>query len=335
MVSHTWLEKLVNFSISNLPKEVYDVSYSSQKVQFLVKGIDPSITNEGREDFEQSFNCKIKFFLNSRRTGQPISIAMVEGQRQVRDDLCTQQLCSFNCFEINFAMKSNHEQDDFIFPQCSICHQWGQWCHNCPNLSLKKCRHCADASHGSDQCIKSKKQCVNCHGQLSSFYKGCPEFKKYWAWAKKSLNAGGDNRSKFRNPTQQSAAKLNSALPAASYRQFDNSTSEHSGNAPSAQVVTMDFLESKLEEACNKLLMIMQARGIVGFRKEDLSITSDEDARVAKKSNGGSRSNEEEDVMMDIDESTSEFVARIIETQSRLIDSGTANLISNANSRKP
>ncbi|KAL7670281.1 hypothetical protein ACOME3_005220 [Neoechinorhynchus agilis] len=106
MVSHTWLEKLVNFSISNLPKGVYDVSYSSQKVQFLVKGIDPSITNEERENFEQSFNCKIKFFLNSRRTGQPISIAMVEGQRQVRDDLCTQQFCSFNCFEINFAMKS-------------------------------------------------------------------------------------------------------------------------------------------------------------------------------------------------------------------------------------
>ncbi|KAL7668628.1 hypothetical protein ACOME3_009323 [Neoechinorhynchus agilis] len=212
-----------------------------------------------------------------------------------------------------------------------------------PQSILKKCCHCADASHGSDQCIKSKKQCVNCHGQHSSFYEGCPEFKKYWAWAKKSLNAGGDNRSKFRNPTQQSAVKLNSALPAASYRQFDNSTSEHSGNAPSAQFVTMDFLESKLE-ACNKLLMIMQARlteALLAFERKiypaklKRSITSDEDARVAKKSNGEFRSNEEEDVMMDIDESTSEFVARIIETQSRLIDSGTANLISNANSRKP
>ncbi|KAL7671575.1 hypothetical protein ACOME3_006470 [Neoechinorhynchus agilis] len=165
--------------------------------------------------------------------------------------------------------------------------------------------------------------------------------------------------------TKQVAPKLNSLLPTPSFRQDANSNfSGFSGKVPSTHVVTMELLESKLDEAYNKILMIMQARfteAMLAFETK-MSVLIDKlmniptifspclpeqssttlkranvsggVARAAKKPNGGSRSQHEDDVVMDEDQSTSEFVARIIETQSRLIDNGTANLISNANAKK-
>ncbi|KAL7669977.1 hypothetical protein ACOME3_004923 [Neoechinorhynchus agilis] len=130
------------------------------------------------------------------------------------------------------------------------------------------------------------------------------------------------------------------------------------------EIYSQEVLESKLDEACNKILMIMQARfteAMLAFERKMSALidklmniptifssclpepssaklkranVSGEVARAAKKPNGGSRSQHEDDVAMDEDQSTSEFVARIIETQSRLIDNGTANLISNANAKK-
>ncbi|KAL7678206.1 hypothetical protein ACOME3_004432 [Neoechinorhynchus agilis] len=172
-------------------------------------------------------------------------------------------------------------------------------------------------------------------------------------------------RKKLITTTKQVAPKLNSLLPVPSFRQDANSNfSGFSGNVPSTQVVPMEVLESKLDEACNKILMITQARfmeAMLAFeRKMSVLIdklmniptifssclpeqssaklqranVSGEVARAAKKPNGGSRSQHEDDVVMDEDQSTSEFVARIIETQSRLIDNGTANLITNANAKK-
>ncbi|KAL7668107.1 hypothetical protein ACOME3_008822 [Neoechinorhynchus agilis] len=333
LTSHNWLDHLVKFSKSNPPKEAYDITPSSQQVQFLDKGVEPSLSKEERDE----------------RTGQPISIAMVEGQRNMRDDLCSQQFCSFNCFEINFVMKSNYEQDDFIFPQCNICQHWGHWCQHCPNPSHKDV-----VTVGIPLTVR-----INVPVQINIAQIVKDSIRLFTKDAQNSKITGPGLR------ILQVAPKLNSLLPTSSFRQDANSNfSGFSGNVPSTQVVTMELLESKLDVACNKILMIMQARfteAMLAFETK-MSVLIDKlmniqtifssclpeqsyttlkranvfgkVARAAKKPNGGSRSQHEDDVVMDEDQSTSEFVARIIEAQSRLINNGTANLISNANAKK-
>ncbi|KAL7674263.1 hypothetical protein ACOME3_000542 [Neoechinorhynchus agilis] len=87
-MNHDWLSSLKEFSSFNLQHEVYSVESATQKVQFLANGLQPDLAREDKKEFEKPFSVKIKFFLNSRNTGSPISIAMVESSRQVRDDLC-------------------------------------------------------------------------------------------------------------------------------------------------------------------------------------------------------------------------------------------------------
>ncbi|KAL7675717.1 hypothetical protein ACOME3_001984 [Neoechinorhynchus agilis] len=90
-----WLSNLKDFVKSKLPMDVFSVEEITQMVQFMANGLQPNLAAEDNNlaaedkvEFEKLFNVKIKFFLNSRRSGTPISIAMVEGSRQVRDDLC-------------------------------------------------------------------------------------------------------------------------------------------------------------------------------------------------------------------------------------------------------
>ncbi|KAL7667376.1 hypothetical protein ACOME3_010808 [Neoechinorhynchus agilis] len=149
---YEWMSNLVKFANSNLPNNLYTVSATSQKVQFLVHGLQPDICKEDRDLFESSFGCTIKYFIKSRKSGLPISIAAVEGMRHLRDDLCTSRPRAFNCFSIHFTLKSFSEQDDYVFPRCNICQQWGHWCQNCKNLKDAKCCHCSCADHTSDRC---------------------------------------------------------------------------------------------------------------------------------------------------------------------------------------
>ncbi|KAL7677657.1 hypothetical protein ACOME3_003898 [Neoechinorhynchus agilis] len=112
---YEWMSNLVEFANSNLPNNLYTVSATSQKVQFLVHGLQPDMCNEDRDLFESSFGCTIKYFIKSRKSGLPISIAAVEGMRHQREDLCTSRPRAFNCFSIHFTLKSFSEQDDYVF----------------------------------------------------------------------------------------------------------------------------------------------------------------------------------------------------------------------------
>ncbi|KAL7675716.1 hypothetical protein ACOME3_001983 [Neoechinorhynchus agilis] len=139
-----------------------------------------------------------------------------------------------------------------------------------------------------------------------------------------------------------------------------SSDSKDSHRLPPSQLVTMEILEERLEESCNKLLTVMQARfteAIVAFERKlstlignlvnlpDLissSLPSQRGAKLkranateknshgAKKLNVDSSINHSdiEDVVMEVEETDSEYVNRIINTQSSLINNGTAALIS-------
>ncbi|KAL7672660.1 hypothetical protein ACOME3_007543 [Neoechinorhynchus agilis] len=184
-----------------LPRDVFSVEAITQRVQFLANGLQPNLVAEDKEEFEKLFNVKIKFFLNSRRSGIPISIAMVEGSRQVRDDICGKMHCAFNCFAIRFTHKSGSHQDDYIFPHCNLCHIWGHWAKQCPNSETPRCCYCAETGHSAQNCpSKSVKRCVNCNGQNSVFYNGCLEFKKHWACAQKRQSIVNTGASVVRKP---------------------------------------------------------------------------------------------------------------------------------------
>ncbi|KAL7673909.1 hypothetical protein ACOME3_000187 [Neoechinorhynchus agilis] len=231
-----WLSNLKDFVKSKLPRDVFSVEEITQRVQFMANGLQPNLAAEDKVEFEKLFNMKIKFFLNSRRSGTPISIAMVEGSRQ----------------------KSGSHQDDYIFPHCNLCHKWGHWVQHCPNPDSPKCVHCAETGHSAQNCPnKSIKRCVNCNGQHSVFYKGCPEFKKYWNWAQNGQPFAKKSDSAGWRPAVAAnsfAVPLHRATPLSKDTTILKSwDSKDSHRLPPSQLVTMEILEERLEESCNKL----------------------------------------------------------------------------------
>ncbi|KAL7677626.1 hypothetical protein ACOME3_003862 [Neoechinorhynchus agilis] len=259
---YEWMSNLVEFANSNLPNNLYTVSATSQKVQFLVHGRQPDMCNEDRDLFELSFGCTIKYFIKSRKSGLPISIAAVEGMRHQREDVCTSRPRAFNCFSIHFTLKSFSEQGDYVFPRCNICQQWGHWCQNYTNQTNAKCCHCSCVERTSDCCPDPlKRHCANCQGPHAAFFKGCPEFKRYWAWFKNRGNNPSNSpaRKSFypgsSSPASASSAQVTSLVNNPTFTNA-NSTPVSSYN----QLVTIELLERRLEEACNNMLTIMQSR---------------------------------------------------------------------------
>ncbi|KAL7676773.1 hypothetical protein ACOME3_003022 [Neoechinorhynchus agilis] len=183
--SYEWMSNLVEFVNSNLPIQFYSISATSEKVQFLAHGFQPDMSQEDKDLFKASLGCMIKYFLKSRKSGCPIPIAAVERMRHHRDELYTSRHRAFNCFSIHFSQKSYYEQDDYVFPRCNLCQQWGHWCQNCTHQVQAKYCHCSTTDHSSDCCSDPlKRRCADCQGPHAAFFKGCTGFKKYWAWFK-------------------------------------------------------------------------------------------------------------------------------------------------------
>ncbi|KAL7674126.1 hypothetical protein ACOME3_000406 [Neoechinorhynchus agilis] len=165
---YEWMSNLVEFANSNLPIQFYSISATSQKVQFRAYGLQPDMGQKDKDLFKASFGCMIKYYLKSRKSGCSISIAAVEGPRHHRDELCTSRPWAFNCFSIHFSQKSYCEQDDYVFPRCNLCQQWGHWCQNCTHHAQAKCCHCSNTDHSSG-CVPDplKRRCANCQGPQS------------------------------------------------------------------------------------------------------------------------------------------------------------------------
>lgn len=60
--------------------------------------------------------------------------------------------------------------------QCRKCKKFGHNEQNCKNDEV--CGTCGYSGHTSVNCSNEEKKCQNCWGQHSSFWRGCPEFKK-------------------------------------------------------------------------------------------------------------------------------------------------------------
>ncbi|KAL7671417.1 hypothetical protein ACOME3_006315 [Neoechinorhynchus agilis] len=320
---YEWMSNLVKFANSNLPNNLYTVSATSQKVQFLVHGLQPDICKEDRDLFESSFGCTIKYFIKSRKSGLPISIAAVEGMRHLRDDLCTSRPRAFNCFSIHFTLKSFSEQDDYVFPRCNICQQWGHWCQNCKNQKDAKCCHCSCADHTSDRCpthLRGIAQIVRDLMLLSSK-------------AAQSLSDTGRSSSS----ASASSAQVTSSVNNPTFTNA-NSTPVSSNN----QLVTMELLECCLEEVCNNMFTTMQARiteALITFeRKVSVLLTRLSELPITLSSflkhpsysvlkRPISTQNGEYNPVDDCVDRDSEFVNQIIKEPSELINNGVADLI--------
>ncbi|KAL7676167.1 hypothetical protein ACOME3_002423 [Neoechinorhynchus agilis] len=239
----------------------------------------------------------------------------------------------------------------------------------CPNLETAKCCYCAETGHSAQNCpSKSVKRCVNCNGQNSVFYNGCLEFKKHWACAQKRQSIVSTGASVVRKPAVSASPFVVPPPRAASFSK--DTTLKSTGSNDShclspSQLVTMEILEKRLEESCNKLLTVMQARfteAIVFFEKKlstlignlvnlpDLISSSlprqrsaklkranatETNSQAAKKFNVGSSviHSDNEDVFMEVEETDTEYVTRIINTHASLINNGTAALISDDTAR--
>ncbi|KAL7675687.1 hypothetical protein ACOME3_001955 [Neoechinorhynchus agilis] len=146
---------------------------------------------------------------------------------------------------------------------------------------------------------------------------------------------------------------------------FKWTTSRSSGinvsqSTVSSQLVTMEHLECRLEEVCNKLLTVMQAlftEAITTFEignlgnlpdiisssfqfprdlKQKRLNSPDTNPRSAKKSNITSNvtRSDSDDSILELDETDSDFVTTIINAQTALINNGTAAFIPDAATRK-
>ncbi|KAL7668927.1 hypothetical protein ACOME3_009608 [Neoechinorhynchus agilis] len=314
---YEWMSNLVEFANSNLPNNLYTVSATSQKVQFLVHGLQPDMCKEDRDLFESSFGCTIKYFIKSRKSRLPISIAAVEVNKVI------------------------------VFPRCNICQPWGHWCQNCKNQTNAKCCHCSCVEHTSDCCPDPlKRHCANCQGPHAAFFKGCPEFKRYWAWFKnRGNNPSNSPARKSFYPGSSSSASASSAQVTSL---VNNPTFTNANSTPvfsNNQLVTIELLEHRLEEACNNMLTIMQARiteALVTFeRKVSVMLTRLSELPITLSSFVKHPSSsvlkrpisiqDDEDNLVDgFVEKDSEFVSQIIKEQSELIKNGVANLIPGA-----
>ncbi|KAL7677136.1 hypothetical protein ACOME3_003381 [Neoechinorhynchus agilis] len=170
----------------------------------------------------------------------------------------------------------------------------------------------------------------------------------------------------MREPMVSGIPASNSMHPVSSL--LVDSTSRSSGinvsqSTVSSQLITMEHLECRLEEVCNKLLTVMQARfteAITTFEKKMCTLicnlpdiisssfqfprdlkqkrlnSSDTNPRSAKKSNITSNvtRSDSDDSIMELDETDSDFVTAIINAQTALINNGTAALIPDAATRK-
>ncbi|KAL7672295.1 hypothetical protein ACOME3_007184 [Neoechinorhynchus agilis] len=296
-----WLSNLKDFVKSKLPRDVFSVEEITQRVQFMANGLQPNLAAEDKVEFEKLFNVKIKFFLNSRRSGTPISIAMVEGSRQV--------------ILLKIAQTSQSK----------------------------------DVSIAMDNTLYFTKDVLNSRSIGIGLKTGSPLLKK-------AIAPGGDRLSQ----QTRSQCLFIEQPPFQKITILKSSDSKDSHRLPPSQLVTMEILEERLEESCNKLLTVMQARfteAIVAFERKlstlignlvnlpDLissSLPSQRGAKLkranateknshgAKKLNVDSSINHSdiEDVVMEVEEIDSEYVNRIINTQSSLINNGTAALIS-------
>ncbi|KAL7672446.1 hypothetical protein ACOME3_007330 [Neoechinorhynchus agilis] len=296
-----WLSNLKDFVKSKLPTDVFSVEEITQRVQFISNGLQPNLAAEDKVEFEKLFNVKIKFFLNSRRSGTPISIAMVEGSRQV--------------ILLKIAQTSQSK----------------------------------DVSIAMDNTLYFTKDVLNSRSIGIGLKTGSPLLKK-------AIAPGGDRLSQ----QTRSQCLFIEQPPFQKITILKSSDSKDSHRLPPSQLVTMEILEERLEESCNKLLTVMQARfteAIVAFERKlstlignlvnlpDLissSLPSQRGAKLkranateknshgAKKLNVDSSINHSdiEDVVMEVEETDSEYVNRIINTQSSLINNGTAALIS-------
>ncbi|KAL7678294.1 hypothetical protein ACOME3_004524 [Neoechinorhynchus agilis] len=322
-----WLSNLKDFVKSKLPRDVFSVEEITQRVQFMANGLQPNLAAEDKVEFEKLFNVKIKFFLNSRRSGTPISIAMVEGSRQVRDDLCKKMhSIKMTIFFLTATFATNGDTGFNIAP-IRIPRNVFTVPRQVILLKIAQTSQSKDVSIAMDNTLYFTKDVLNSRSIGIGLKTGSPLLKKAIAPDTTILKS---------------------------------SDSKDSHRLPPSQLVTTEILEERLEESCNKLLTVMQARfteAIVAFERKlstlignlvnlpDLissSLPSQRGAKLkranateknshwAKKLNVDSSINHSdiEDVVMEVEETDSEYVNRIINTQSSLINNGTAALIS-------
>ncbi|KAL7670017.1 hypothetical protein ACOME3_004959 [Neoechinorhynchus agilis] len=316
-----WLSNLKDFVKSKLPRDVFSVEEITQRVQFMANGLQPNLAAEDKVEFEKLFNVKIKFFLNSRRSGTPISIAMVEGSRQVRDDLCKKMhSIKMTIFFLTATFATNGDTGFNIAP-IRIPRNVFTVLRQVILLKIAQTSQSKDVSIAMDNTV---------------FYKGCPEFKNDSAGWRPAVAANS-----FAVPLHRATTLSKDTTI------LKSSDSKDSHRLPPSQLVTMEILEERLEESCNKLLTVMQARfteTIVAFERKLSTLIGNlstwckakksecdgKNSHGAKKLNVDSSINHSdiEDVVMEVEETDSEYVNKIINTQSSLINNGTAALIS-------
>ncbi|KAL7676729.1 hypothetical protein ACOME3_002978 [Neoechinorhynchus agilis] len=355
LVNRAWLASLKDFASSNLPRDVYSVKSVTQKVQFLANGLQPNLNCEEKAEFEKLFNVKIKFFLNSRRSGKPISLAMVEGSRQVRDELCENTHSAFNCFEIRFTKNLAVIRMTIFFQSAIFVMAEAIGLNNVARTLLNVVS--AWRQNTPLRIVQTNQLNVVQTAEVNI------QFSIKVVQPSKTIGPG----LKKDNSIIAHAVDLcvnqwsrGFLLPILCIRSSGINVSQ---STVSSQLVTMEHLECRLEEVCNKLLTVMQAlftEAITTFEKKMCTLicnlpdiisssfqfprdlkqkrlnSSDTNPRSAKKSNITSNvtRSDSDDSIMELDETDFDFITRILNTQTALINNGTAALIPDAATRK-
>ncbi|KAL7677783.1 hypothetical protein ACOME3_004019 [Neoechinorhynchus agilis] len=341
-----WLSNLKDFVKSKLPRDVFSVEEITQRVQFMANGLQPNLAAEDKVEFEKLFNRWWKDpgklgMTSVKKCTVPLIVLRFDSHRN-------REAIKMTIFFLTATFATNGDTGFNIAP-IRIPRNVFTVLRQVILLKIAQTSQSKDVSIAMDNTLYFTKDVLNSRSIGIGLKTGSPLLKK-------AIAPGGDRLSQ----QTRSQCLFIEQPPFQKITILKSSDSKDSHRLPPSQLVTMEILEERLEESCNKLLTVMQARfteAIVAFERKlstlignlvnlpDLissSLPSQRGAKLkranateknshwAKKLNVDSSINHSdiEDVVMEVEETDSEYVNRIINTQSSLINNGTAALIS-------